>query len=223
MKLKRIIGLLALAAVLAVPMLASADDGKLGIYLTPKAVYGAVYMNDVKYREKDDDYPVLGSEWDNTFGGSLAVGYDFSKTLLVRSELEYAIFTKAKGEPRSSEFQSYNIQTLFVNVYYDINTGTKFTPYVGAGIGAGFIKTEGRADFDDGGTGSKTVTNFAWNLGLGLGYHIMNNVVLDIGYRFADLGAVKTNWDPYLSGVPWRMETKRLYQHQCSIGARIGF
>ncbi|MCL2763616.1 MAG: porin family protein, partial [Treponema sp.] len=224
--MKSIMGLMAVAGMLMFPVKAIAADGQLGIYVAPKVIYGLTYMKDFKYRQSNNDNDNVGNKWDSAFGGSLAAGYDFSKKLNIplRGELEYTVFTKAEaeGEKWGSRYeQSNNIQTLFANVYYDINTGTKFTPYVGAGMGAGFIRTKGYGDwgwatFD---TGSKTVTNFAWNVGLGLGYQITNNVTLDVGYRFADLGKVQTNWNTDYA-YPCRMEIKRIYQHQFSMGAR---
>ena len=237
--MKRIIGLMVMVGMLMFPLAAKAADGQLGIYVAPKVIYGLTHMKDVKYQEvfggSIDSYN-FGSHWDSTFGGSLAAGYDFSKRLNVpvRTELEYAAFSKAEGggdpwvDSDDDQFiQSNKIQTLFVNVYYDINTGTKFTPYVGAGMGAGFIRTKGTDDMNGGvfraNTGSKTVTNFAWNIGLGLGYEITKNVALDIGYRFADLGKVQTKWHPWRYDWHWHLETKRIYQHQFSMGARFTF
>ena len=168
-------------------------------------------------------------------GGSLAAGFDFSKRLRVpiRGEIEYSAFTKAKAETEIRRWgedyeQSYRVQTLFLNVYYDINTRTRFVPYVGAGLGAGSIKTKdsvrlpnGRSSGD---VGSRTVTNFAWNVGLGLGYQITNNITLDASCRFVDLGKVEADWGPWPGGgSDWRMSTKRLYQHQFSFGARFTF
>jgi len=227
-------GLMAVAGMLMFPLTAYAADGQLGIYVAPKVIYGLTYMKDAKYQEVYHlDYPrwskSFGSHWDSTFGGSLAVGYDLSKKLNipVRAELEYAAFTKAEAEEDLGSGvgkirQSNNIQTLFANVYYDINTGKKFIPYVGVGMGTGFIRTKGAEIGASWNTGSKTVTNFAWNVGLGLGYEITKNVALDIGYRFADLGRVQTNWCERYWGA-WRLDTKRIYQHQFSMGARFTF
>ena len=238
-QIKRVVGLMAVAGMLMFPMTAKAADGQLGIYVAPKVIYGLTYMKNVKYQEVYGGpwSGNLGSHWDSTFGGSLAAGYDLSKKLNVpvRAELEYAVFSKAEAEGMpegwtSDKFkQTNNIQTLFVNVYYDINTGTRFIPYVGAGMGVGFIRTKGGAKYSTGhieNTGSKTVTNFAWNIGLGLGYQITNNIALDVGYRFADLGKAKTNWydwTEYDPGDGWHLETKRIYQHQFSMGARFTF
>jgi len=233
--IKSIIGLMVMAGMLMFPLKAIAADGQLGIYVAPKVIYGLTYMKDVKYQEfLTAGYRgwSMGSHWDSTFGGSLAAGYDFSKKLNVpvRAELEYAVFSKAEAEKElwgdTTFRQLNNIQTLFVNVYYDINTGTRFTPYVGAGMGAGFIRTKGWANWRGGditNTGSRTETNFAWNIGMGLGYEITKNIALDVGYRFADLGKVQTNLFDWGGGDWWGMETKRIYQHQFSMGARFTF
>jgi len=218
--MKRIVGLMVMAGMLMFPLTAKAADGQLGVYGSAKVIYGAAFMKDVK----SSNWINYRDMWDSTLGGSLAAGYDFSKKLNipVRAELEYAAFTEAEVWPGATYGQSYRAQTLFMNVYYDINTGTKFTPYVGAGLGAGFIRTKYNDDGLSG--GSKTVTNFAWNIGLGLGYQFTNNIAMDIGYRFADLGKVYTEWDnPYGGTDPYRMETKRMYQHQFAIGARFTF
>ena len=232
-QIKRVVGLMAVVGMLMFPVKAIAADGQLGIYVAPKVIYGLTYMKDVRhYGVYSNPWTFdIGSKWDNTFGGSLAAGYDFSKKLNipVRAELEYAAFTKAEAEKEAwgdKYKQSNNIQTLFVNVYYDINTGTRFIPYIGAGLGAGFIRTKGYIDWGAGAietTGSKTVTNFAWNIGLGLGYEITKNIALDVGYRFADLGKVKTNWYDWGYGQGFEFNTKRIYQHQFSLGARFTF
>ena len=245
--MKRIIGMMVLAVALMVPSASFAEGDQIGVYVAPKFVYGYTMMNSVKGvgLGAGDPEPTtyrVGSKDDNVFGGSLAIGYDFDKRFRVpiRTELEYTIFSEAEAKRNYSygEFfpdedltrrQTFRIQTLFLNAYWDINTGTQFTPYVGAGIGAAFIKTEGNSsgsnpiegswDMD---FGSKTVTNFAWNVGAGLGYDITNNWTVDLGYRFVGLGSVKTA--TYHEGGEWiRMKSSGLYQHQVSLGIRYTF
>ncbi|MCL2389995.1 MAG: outer membrane beta-barrel protein [Endomicrobia bacterium] len=218
---------------------AFAFDGKSDIYVTPKIIYGATFMKDAKYVETSGGKDDLGNNRSSAFGGSLAVGYDLSEKVKapVRAELEYS-YSEAKAEasykveaviPYFNDYKwSKRIQTLFLNAYYDINTGTKVTPYAGAGLGAGFIKTEAEALWDGGAVGNEkidlvTVTDFAWNIGLGLGYRINNNIILDIGYRFVDLGKADTDWGYSSTTYDWRIVADRLYQHQFSIGARISF
>jgi len=98
---------------------------------------------DDEYQGKGSDFwfygkSSFGDKWGSTFGGFLVAGYDFSKRLNVpaRTEQEYAAFTKAKAVSDmwgDKLEQSYSIQTMFAN--YDINTGTKFTPYAGRRYG----------------------------------------------------------------------------------------
>ena len=77
---------------------------------------------------------------------------------------------------------------LMANVWYDIDCGSKFKPYVGGGAGwarshfdavrftASGSSTSGRTAFD--------VNGFAWQLGAGVNYEVMPGVDLGLGYRF---------------------------------------
>ncbi|MCL2673005.1 MAG: porin family protein [Alphaproteobacteria bacterium] len=229
--MKRITGLLALGAVLAAPSMALAEP-QSGFYVAPRLIYGSTHMRDVGMPYYDStgvllDVIAIGNKRDNTFGGSIAVGYDLSKmNAPVRAELEYAVFTEAKAEIVATDTirQSNRIQTLFMNAYYDIDTGTKFTPYVGAGIGMGFVRAKGLYEWmSSHPTSSKTKTNFAWNLGLGMGYKIADNLALDIGYRFVDLGKAKSGLGDFGGGASHNTETNRIYQHQFMVGTRVKF
>ena len=256
--MKRFMGALILVAMLVVPTVCFADGNQVGVYVVPKFVYGLTQTSGVKVHERYEHtrspYAFnIGSNTDSTFGGSIALGYDFSKkfNVPIRAELEYSAFSKAdKGKnftvigntPTNVTYekwsQSYQVQTLFLNAYWDIDTGTKFTPYFGAGLGMGFIGTKVGADGDtyDAGVlqeswdikiGSKTVTNFAWNVSAGLGYDITDHWTIDAGYRFVGLGSVKTGTytEPSGSGGTLSVhgKTDNLFQHQFSIGARYTF
>lgn len=124
--------------------------------------------------------------------------------------------------------QTHKIQTLFVNTYWDINTGTRFTPYLGAGVGLSFIKSKLKAEgyelsdrWSDS-TGSKRETNFAWNLAAGLGWDITRSWSVEAGYRFVGLGSAKTKTykDEYGSAYG---KTGHVYQHQFALGVRYTF
>ena len=85
-------------------------------------------------------------------------------------------------------------QSLFLNAYYDIDTGTKFTPYVGGGIG--YAKLKG--SISNGGVklASDSDTNFAWQLGAGIAYAVNKNISVDFGYRYTDMGDLTANIYP---------------------------
>jgi opacity protein-like surface antigen len=206
--MKRIIGLLTLAAMLVTPSLAFAS-GQGNVYVAPKLIWGITQMQGIQGSDGGDKWNKTG----NAFGGALAVGYNFAP---IRAELEFAAFTEADGKIDSDKFK-VQANTLFVNAYYDFATGTQFTPYVGAGLGLAFLNSKWRSSDDDS-LGSKMRTNFAWNVGAGVAYEIVQNVSLDLGYRFAGLGQgrTKSDGDGYI-------KAKNVYQHQIMLGLRFAF
>ena len=79
--MKRILGVLLLVGVMVTPTIASAGE-QIGIYVAPKFVYGLTQMDSFKghFNEAGDSYSQSGgSRTDDTFGGSIAIGYDFDK------------------------------------------------------------------------------------------------------------------------------------------------
>jgi opacity protein-like surface antigen len=238
--------------------------GQLGIYVAPKFIIGFTQMQGMKtngvyapYTEVPFSHKI-GNKTDNAFGGALAVGYDFNKKFQVpvRTELEYSIFSEVSGKKSSDNFLDYGpnysasakqklqIQTLFLNAYYDFHNDTAFTPYIGGGLGLAFINSKGSFTYavqppavtDDFkyalSPGSKNSTNFAWNIGAGVAYDINDNISLDLGYRFAGLGKAETksasgvfdvnvqNADVSLTA---KGKTSNVYMHQVMLGLRFTF
>lgn len=87
--------------------------------------------------------------------------------------------------------------SLLANLEFEIPTYFAFIPkrlhpYLGAGIGISFKKTD--ANTYDSTTGnplsqeSKREYVFAWDLGAGLRYDIIGNLLFDLSYRYIDLG-----------------------------------
>jgi opacity protein-like surface antigen len=81
------------------------------------------------------------------------------------------------------------------NAYIDMGNWCGFTPYIGAGIGFASISVDGLRD--DGLTGvgpsiaygaDKTSTNFAYAFYAGASMDVTSQVVLDLSYRWANLG-----------------------------------
>lgn len=84
------------------------------------------------------------------------------------------------------------------NAYIDLGTYRGITPYVGGGIGFASLTTMGFKDQNVPagstfyGERDKTTTNFAWALYAGLAYDVTPALTLDFGYRYTDLGSIKT-------------------------------
>jgi opacity protein-like surface antigen len=84
-----------------------------------------------------------------------------------------------------------------VNAYVDMGNWCGFTPFVGAGIGFASISVEGLKDINvpQSGVafgGDNTSTNFAWALHAGVSYDVSPQTVIDLTYRYADLGSAKS-------------------------------
>lgn len=217
---------LALALGLLLPLCPMARAEQFGLYLTPKLVYG-VQKFDMKESVTNGSMS-LGSHSENVFGAGLAAGYDFGlySAVPVRAELEYATFTEAKGSSSGRTLgQTYNasgkvdVDTLFLNAYYDFHNETRFTPYLGVGLGLSFLSMKGS---DTGNHfGRHDETNFAWNAGLGCAYLLTEGVSLDLGYRYANLGEAKTESLP-VHGIS-SLKTDDVTMHQFMLGARFSF
>ncbi|MCL1824942.1 MAG: outer membrane beta-barrel protein [Betaproteobacteria bacterium] len=227
--MKRSVGLLTLAVLLAAPSLAIADG--IGLYIAPKLIDGYARMQDVKDVSPSGDVNRKWSDNDSTFGAALTLGYDFHQKFQIplRADLEYAAFGNVTGKETWRSFggkfsykQTLKIQTLFLNAYYDFRNRSAFTPYAGGGFGLASIKANGRYEtywsYSDS-YGAKSTTNFAWNIGGGVAYKVSEQFSLDLGYRFAGLGKAKTKVDEY----GYVLKTRDVYMSQFLLGARFTF
>ncbi len=235
--MKKVLATLLLSALL-VPASASAADFS-GVYITPKIIGGIqqgtgnLYKNNVALGNMSKN---LGSR--GVFGGGLALGYDFSKKFdaPVRVELEYTAFTSAgrsytktptaAATPKHVRMNS-EVQSLFFNAYFDINTGTNFTPYVGAGLGVGFNRYSSSFFDDLAGAprynlGSRSRANFAWNIGAGVAYKFTDNIAVDLGYRYAQFGKGYTR-TVNVAGDTYKGKIGTVSMHQFVLGLRVSF
>ena len=118
------------------------------------------------------------------------------------------------------------IQTLLANVYWDVAEWNGFTPYVGAGAGLAFLKTEGafhagrhlvQQNPDLGASWSDTDTVFAGQAGLGVSYAFSESVSADFGYRFLMTG------DGDARKEIITLKSRDNHVHQFMLGLRVTF
>lgn len=115
------------------------------------------------------------------------------------------------------------------NAYIDLGTWRGITPYVGGGVGMASIEVMGFKDINPVqgamfiADSNKTTTNFAWALYAGLAMDVTPQWTLDFGYRYTDLGSVKTGTvsdaigvSPSYSG----MEIRDIVSHDLLFTAR---
>jgi len=127
------------------------------------------------------------THWAAGWGGYAALGYRFPIGL--RLELEASgrdalNHSFNKGDPW------YGTQwdtSAMANILYDISTGTRFTPYVGGGIGLSHLSwgNNFRANlnelpyiYDDSGS------EFGWQVIVGLAYNITSRLALTTDFRY---------------------------------------
>lgn len=144
--------------------------------------------------------------------GGFGLGYYFSKN--VRGDLTFdwrrdaaisGVLDDGLATVQGQRRFGVSNMLMLANVYYDFDAGSRFSPYVGVGLGFSRNKT-GRGNVtisgcDTGPTGAAncaadfegdTKTNAAGALMTGLTVKIHDRVKLDAGYRFLYLGDAAT-------------------------------
>jgi OmpA-OmpF porin, OOP family len=137
--------------------------------------------------------------FDNDYGVGASVGYtpgpNGNITDAMRFEFEYfyrsngldSLSNRGGNQSLSGDLTS---DTYMVNAYYDINTHTRLTPYVGVGAGLASVNLEQKGlGIDD------TDSRFAYQVMAGLGWQpeMLLNTVLQVGYKFMDAGSPEFN------------------------------
>jgi opacity protein-like surface antigen len=234
------IGLAAALMSLAAPVAASAQQID-SLYVTPRLIYSYQLgdMSAAKWNQGAWSASALGGEAkDKVFGFGLAAGTDlgYSSGWPVRVEAEYVYRGKAEfgkgpstvtwvdGSSRTAK-NSFEVtaHSLMVNAFYDFNTATSFTPYLGLGLGGSYLDSSYQTSVVNGVSGSASVSkgswNLAWNAGGGVAYHLSENAAVDFGYRYVNLGSADTG-DVSMLGLSGSSEIDYT-AHEFSIGLRL--
>jgi opacity protein-like surface antigen len=114
--------------------------------------------------------------------------------------------------------------TLMFNGYLDLGNFHGFTPYVGAGIGVAFNELD-NVTFTNGTVvrlGSRRESDFAWALMAGVARDLGRGVMLDIGYRYIDLGEIGVAGVDG-AGRAFSLHIDDLAAHEIRIGIRVPF
>lgn len=140
---------LLLAGVAATLFAVNANATEWNPYVSAKMSYTSL-SSDTNINLHNTDRPAeMGSEnpinktfTDGVVGGHLAIGIAPYENLSIRHELEYNITGKQSNNTKVTTFTepfdyktSMETQALMFNTYYDFENESKFTPYVGLGVG----------------------------------------------------------------------------------------
>jgi len=112
---------------------------------------------------------------------------------------------------------------LLLNAYYDIRTGTPWTPYIGGGLGFAVNQVTRNVDFSDAaGTISagnrSTDVQFAAAAMVGVSYDFSSFFAIDVNYRYLYVGGSGVSLAPT---YPSTTEIGSLNEHQIRAGLRF--
>ena len=136
-------------------------------------------------------------------------------------EFDGAPFADGFGEAKT-KFMS---TILLLNAYYDIRTGTPWTPYIGGGLGFAVnqLTQSFTLDADGGGASfSQRTTNtaFAAAAMVGVSYDFSSFFAVDVNYRFLHIGGSEVTLSE--PGLPTStVEIGDLNEHQIRAGFRF--
>ena len=127
-------------------------------------------------------------------------------------------------DPLHTSLTSY---TLMLNGYKDLGNFGGFTPYVGAGIGVAYhivddVYFTGNPNLVNQIHGDRDIA-FAWSLMAGVGYQLSQNTVLDLGYRYIDLGKATSERSDSAGFVNPRVNIDDIDAHEFKVGLRYHF
>ena len=157
-------------------------------YVPVEVGNGWYLRGDVGYNvtETPYDFSYLGVETDNTrIFGSLGMGYRF--TDYFRGELNLGFLSHDTFDATTG-IETISLENTvwsgMANVYADLGTIAGFTPYVGAGAGMVYSRSdaslEGLIDI----SASDDQYEFAYSLNAGVAYQVSRNLLLDVGYQY---------------------------------------
>ena len=128
------------------------------------------------------------------------------------------------ADPMHTNLKTY---TLMLNAYKDLGNWGGFTPYVGAGVGAAYHQLD-----DVYFTGNPALTNrihgnndlaLAWSLMAGVGIQLSDRAVLDVGYRYIDMGSISSQRSDSAGYVNPAVKFDDLTAHEVKVGIRYSF
>ena len=222
-----------LFTLLVIPGQALAEE-RTPFYVGAKLGVSLMGVDDVKNTTQIANRAAINkkSEEDTLLMLGGTIGYDWSKShdIPVRTELEYMV-REDFGYKANPTFKNalvatktnvdMAVQTVLANVYYDFDTGTAFTPFIGGGIGYAFLQSDADVTViatDVKSSKKREETNFVWQIGGGVAYDISDHWTLDTSYRYLDMGSME--W-----GAPTNLGIKadEITAHEVVMGLRYTF
>ncbi len=147
------------------------------------------------------------------------------KTSWLRTDvtIDYATPMKYQGTVAAPGDTTAKIQptTGLFNGYLDLGTWYHISPYIGAGVGASYTRVSDYASAvapPFSGDVNKAQWKFSWAGMAGIAYAISHDLMIDVGYRYLNIGDVSTGSDAFGA-----MTFKNVAAHEARVGVRWSF
>jgi opacity protein-like surface antigen len=211
--------------------------------------FGLSQANDAEFKDKNPDFAqIIKADFstdvlnniDESYILGAGIGYRFSSSLRGDVTLTYRGGYRLDDRDQDGGFTpplpaSYSADitstAIMVNGYYDFSAGG-VRPYLGAGVGLSrnhmgpLVQDWGRGFQLAFGAGTTTEAAFAVMAGVGIP---LSGRILDIGYRYVDLGKIETGTGLYINGAlvpdfgfgPYPGASGKLTAHELTLGIRF--
>ena len=191
---------------------------------------GSWYLRgDIGYRIATIDQavsaPGFPSPTENDFSNGLTATFGAGiNTSWLRTDLtlDYISPTEYTGSYAAPGDTTAKVQafTALFNGYFDLGTWYRLTPYVGGGAGAGYVsisdvRSTNAPPFVN---GDNDQWKLVWAGMAGVGWAVAPNLSLDLGYRYLNLGDLRTGRDAAGS-----MTLRNVAGHEIRVGLRWSF
>lgn len=120
----------------------------------------------------------------NGFAGALSGGYAYGNGLRTELELGFRHNSVDKVNNFDADDGEFRSWSAMGNALYDINTGTRFTPYLGAGVGVARITADNVRPVVGGFVLDDSDTRFAYQGIAGVSYGLTDNLSVAVDYRY---------------------------------------
>ena len=226
MRISAVLCTIALLAAQSVATFADSHMGGSGFY---GSIGGAAVLvgdsDKAKHQVGDKNATDRSLAFSFGFGGSGAVGYDFgdfrvdAEVSYLSSSFKYSMTKDAKVTSKGS----LSILGGTANAWYDIDTGTAWTPYIGAGAGGANISAKVTEDKGDAGKFNGSGWAFAYQAGAGVQYQLTDAIALDLGYRLLGAFSAKLTQAAESEGDDATTLTPSIMTHRVTLGAKFSF
>lgn len=177
--------------------------------------------------DQSKNAPTHNEDFEN--GYFLEGGYGCSFTRRLRAEVVFGYqiekdFTGTQAATPLTNIVSTSVtsHTLMANFYLDLGNYRRLKPYIGAGIGMAYNV------MDDVGPGTNNGLYidggedlaFAWSVMAGVGYQLTPKTMLDVGYRYLDVGSVSSGTAVSNSTLGVAHNITQMGSHQIKAGFR---